>query len=270
VSKIDVKNIYAEYEDKNGKFLALKDVSFSVNEGEFVSIIGSSGCGKSTLLSILQGIHFPSAGSAAIDGNVITGPSTNRGVVLQHYSLFPWMSARANIAFGLKQVNKKMPHKERYKTADVFLNKVGLSGFEHKNPYQLSGGMQQRVAIARALAMNTEILLMDEPFGAIDAKNRSNMQDLLLSLWEGDGQSTKKTVVFVTHDIDEAIFLSDRIIMLTNSPGQIAKEFDVTFGRPRVHSTLRETNAYIHLRNMLMALFYDENKGPSSKEDFTI
>jgi NitT/TauT family transport system ATP-binding protein len=270
MSKIEVKNLYAEYEDKNGKFLALKDVSFSVKEGEFVSIIGSSGCGKSTLLSILQGINFPSAGTAVIDGNIITGPSTNRGVVLQHYSLFPWMSASANIAFGLEQVNKGMSRKERYKTADVFLNKVGLSGFGHKNPYQLSGGMQQRVAIARALAMNTDILLMDEPFGAIDAKNRANMQELLLSLWEGDRQSKKKTVVFVTHDIDEAIFLSDRIIMLTNSPGQIAKEFDVPFVRPRVHSTLRETNAYIHLRNMLMALFYDENSGPSANEEFTI
>jgi len=270
LSKIDVKNVYAEYEDKNGKFLALKDISFSVFEGEFVSIIGSSGCGKSTLLSILQGIHFPSSGSAAIDGNVITGPSTNRGVVLQHYSLFPWMSARTNIAFGVKQVNRKMPRKERYKIADIFLKKVGLDGFGHKNPYQLSGGMQQRVAIARALAMNTDILLMDEPFGAIDAKNRANMQELLLSLWEGDGQSAKKTVVFVTHDIDEAIFLSDRIIMLTNSPGQIAKEFAVPFLRPRVHSSLRETNAYIHLRNKLMALFYDENPGPSANEDFTI
>jgi NitT/TauT family transport system ATP-binding protein len=269
LSKIDVKNLYAEYEDKNGKFLALKDISFSVSEGEFVSIIGSSGCGKSTLLSILQGINFPSAGTAAIDGNVITGPGNNRGVVLQHYSLFPWMSARANITFGLRQVNRKTPRKELYKTADVFLKKVGLNGFGHKNPYQLSGGMQQRVAIARALAMNTDILLMDEPFGAIDAKNRANMQDLLLSLWEGDG-SAKKTVVFVTHDIDEAIFFFFFIIMLTNSPGQVAKEFPVPFGRPRVHSTLRETNAYIHLRNMLMALFYDENNGPSANEDFII
>jgi NitT/TauT family transport system ATP-binding protein len=270
LSKIDVENVYAEYEDKNGKFLALKDISFRVNEGEFISIIGSSGCGKTTLLSILQGIHFPSAGSVTIDGNVITGPSTNRGVVLQHYSLFPWMSTRTNIAFGVRQVNRKMPRKERYKTADIFLEKVGLSGFGHKYPYQLSGGMQQRVAIARALAMNTDILLMDEPFGAIDAKNRSNMQDLLLSLWEGDGSSTKKTVVFVTHDIEEAIFLSDRIIMLTNSPGQIAKEFAVHFVRPRVHSALRETNTYIHLRNKLMALFYDENSGPSADEVFTI
>ncbi|MDR2717922.1 MAG: ABC transporter ATP-binding protein [Treponema sp.] len=270
MSKIDVNNVYAEYEDKNGKFLALKNISFSVGEGEFVSIIGSSGCGKSTLLSILQGINFPSAGSVTIDGNIITGPSTNRGVVLQHYSLFPWMTARTNIAFGLKQVNRKTPRTERYKTADVFLRKVGLSNFGHKNPYQLSGGMRQRVAIARALAMNTDILLMDEPFGAIDAKNRANMQELLLSLWEGDGRSAKKTVVFVTHDIDEAIFLSDRIIMLTNSPGQVAKEFAVTFGRPRVHATLRETNAYVHLRNMLMALFYDENNGPSANEDFII
>lgn len=267
--KIEVEDLCVEYEDKNGKFLALRDVSFHVKEGEFVSVIGSSGCGKSTLLGILQGILFPSSGKVYIDGDVITGPATNRGVVFQHYSLFPWMTARTNIAFGIKQANKKMPIRERYKAADVFLKKVGLNGFEHKYPYQLSGGMQQRVAIARALAMNTDILLMDEPFGAIDAKNRANMQEFLLKLWEGNGATKKKTVVFVTHDIDEAIFLSDRIIMLSNSPGQIAHEFDVPFARPRTHAALRETDIYVNLRNTLMALFYEEDR-IIAKDDFTI
>ncbi|MDR3288812.1 MAG: ABC transporter ATP-binding protein [Peptococcaceae bacterium] len=270
MSKIEIKNLYAEYEDKNGSFLALKDISFQVKEGEFVSLIGSSGCGKSTLLSILQGINFPSSGIAAIDGNPITGPGTNRGVVFQHYSLFPWMTTRTNIAFGLKQSHQNLSRRQRYETADAFLAKVGLSGFGHKYPYQLSGGMQQRAAIARALAMNTDILLMDEPFGAIDAKNRTNMQELLLALWEGDGKSLKKTVVFVTHDIDEAIFLSDRIIMLTNSPGQIGKEYDVPFPRPRIHSAMREAPSYIHLRNMLMALFYDENSGKAADGEYVI
>jgi NitT/TauT family transport system ATP-binding protein len=270
LSKIEIQNLHAEYADKNGRFLALKDVSFDVCEGEFVSIIGSSGCGKSTLLGILQGIIFPSSGSAFIDGQPISGPGTNRAAVFQHYSLFPWMTVRKNIAFGLKQAKKNLTKSERYAAANTFLKKVGLSGFEHKYPFQLSGGMQQRAAIARALAMDTDILLMDEPFGAIDAKNRSNMQDLLLSLWEGDGRAKKKTVVFVTHDIEEAIFLSDRVIMLSNSPGQIAAEFDVRFPRPRVHSTIRETGEYIHLRNKLMTLFYDEKTSAAAEEEYTI
>jgi NitT/TauT family transport system ATP-binding protein len=270
LNKIEVKELYAEYSDKDGKFLALKDVAFNVREGEFVSIIGSSGCGKSTLLGVLEGIIAPSSGGAYIDGQLITGPETNRAVVFQHYSLFPWMTVRKNVAFGLKQAKHDLSRSERYAISDVFLKKVGLFGFEHKYPFQLSGGMQQRAAIARALAMDTDILLMDEPFGAIDAKNRANMQELLLSLWDGDGNSKKKTVVFVTHDIEEAIFLSDRIIMLTNSPGQIAAEFDVYFPRPRVHSAIREASEYINLRNKLMAIFYDENIGISANEEYAI
>lgn len=258
MSKLEIKRLCAQYEDKNGTFLALKDISLQVEQGEFVSVIGSSGCGKSTLLSILQGLNFPSSGSVTIDGKPITGPGTDRGVVFQHYSLFPWMSARNNIAFALKQCKKELSRNERHATADTFLAKVGLSGFGHKYPFQLSGGMQQRVAIARALAMDAEILLMDEPFGAIDAKNRTNMQELLLALWEGDGQAAKKTVVFVTHDIDEAIFLSDRIVMLSNSPGQIAQEFRVPFARPRSFSTLVSTDEYRQLRTALMSLFFQD------------
>ncbi len=155
------------------------------------------------------------------------------GVSTQHYSLFPWMSARKNVAFGIKQVKKNISRAERLKIADEFLDKVGLEDFKNKYPSQLSGGMQQRVAIARALAMDTDILLMDEPFGAIDAKNRTILQELLLELWEGNGVQEKKTVVFVTHDIDEAILLSDRIIMMSASPGRVYKEITVPFERPR-------------------------------------
>ena len=270
MNKIEIKNLHVEYTDKNEKFLALKDVSFNVRDGEFVSVVGASGCGKSTLLGVLLGIIAPSFGSAFIDGLPIRRPGTNRAAVFQHYSLFPWMTVYKNITFSLKQVKKNMARSERHAAADAFLKKVGLSGFEHKYPYQLSGGMTQRAAIARALAMDAEILLMDEPFGAIDAKNRSNMQELLLSLWEGDRYSKKKTVVFVTHDIDEAIFMSDRVIMLSNSPGQIAAEFDVRFPRPRIHSVIRESGAYINLRNKLMALFYDENTGVAAEEEYAI
>lgn len=190
MSKIEIQNLTVDYTERNRHFTALKDVSFSVETGEFVSVIGSSGCGKSTLLSILEGIHTPTAGTILIDDKPINGTGTDRGVVFQHYSLFPWMTARKNVAFGVKQAKKSLSGQERLAIADEFLDKVGLADFKNKYPSQLSGGMQQRVAIARALAMDTDILLMDEPFGAIDAKNRVILQELLLELWEGDGENT--------------------------------------------------------------------------------
>ena len=256
MSKIEINHLSVDYVEKSSKYTALEDLSFKVEAGEFVSVIGSSGCGKSTLLSILEGLRKPSKGNILIDGKQIEGTGTNRGVVFQNYSLFPWMSARKNVAFGIKQVRPRMPKKERLKIADIFLEKVGLEGFTGKYPSQLSGGMQQRVAIARALAMDTEILLMDEPFGAIDAKNRIVLQELLLKLWEGDGKTEKKTVIFVTHDIDEAILLSDRIVMLSGSPGRVFKEIDVPFERPRDRASLVQTKEYTTFRNKLMSLFY--------------
>ena len=258
MSKIDIQNLTVDYTEKNKKFTALKNVSFSVESGEFVSVIGSSGCGKSTLLSILEGINSPSGGSIFIDGKPISGTGSERGVVFQHYSLFPWMTARKNVAFGIKQVNKSASKEERLKIADEFLEKVGLEGFGNKYPAQLSGGMQQRVAIARALAMDTDILLMDEPFGAIDAKNRTILQELLLKLWEGNGTEEKKTVVFVTHDIDEAILLSDKIVMMTANPGRVYKEIEVPFDRPRNRAKLVQTKEYAQFRNKLLALFYSD------------
>lgn len=254
MSKIDIKNLTVEYSEKNHSFKALDNVSFSVEPGEFVSIIGSSGCGKSTLLSILEGINSPTNGTVLIDGKPISGTGFDRGVVFQHYSLFPWMTARNNVAFGIKQVKKDLKRDERLKIADEFLDKVGLEEFKGKYPKQLSGGMQQRVAIARALAMDTDILLMDEPFGAIDAKNRTILQELLLSLWEG----SKKTVVFVTHDIDEAIFLSDKIIMMSTRPGRVHKEIQVPFKRPRNRTEMVGLKEYSDFRNELILLFYSD------------
>ena len=258
MSKIQINNLTVNYTEKKKSFTALKNVSFSIEEGEFVSIIGSSGCGKSTLLSILEGINTATDGEILIDGKPITGTGSDRGVVFQHYSLFPWMTARKNVAFGIKQVNKNASRAERYQLADEFLDKVGLEQFKNKYPSQLSGGMQQRVAIARALAMDTDILLMDEPFGAIDAKNRTILQELLLELWEGDGNSTRKTVVFVTHDIDEAILLSDKIVMMTANPGRVYREIKVPFERPRNRSELVQTAGYTRFRNELMSMFYSD------------
>lgn len=258
MNKIEVQNLTVAYTEKNHSFTALDSVSFSVGAGEFVSVIGSSGCGKSTLLSVLEGINTPSEGRVLIDGRKITGTGTDRGVVFQHYSLFPWMTARKNVAFGIKQAKKEISKEKRMKIADEFLDKVGLENFKNKYPAQLSGGMQQRVAIARALAMDTDILLMDEPFGAIDAKNRTILQELLLKLWEGDGTQEKKTVVFVTHDIDEAILLSDRIVMMSASPGRVYKEIDVPFARPRNRADIVQTREYGRFRNMLLSLFYND------------
>lgn len=252
--KIDFHKVTFNYEDKDTFYTAIKDINFSIREGEFVSIIGPSGCGKSTLLSLIAGLNFPSHGNVLLNGEDIKGPSSDRGVVFQHYSLFPWMTSKKNVIFGIKQVQKERRYHEIEAIADKYLNLVGLNQFKNKYPVQLSGGMQQRVAIARAFAMNPSVLLMDEPFGAVDAKNRILLQEILLKLWETGEQ--KKTVVFVTHDIDEAIFLSDRIIVMSAGPGTVKKEVTVPFPRPRSRNYLVDTKEYLELRNSLLNLFY--------------
>ena len=257
-NKIEIKNLTVNYIENKKSFNALNDVSFGVGRGEFVSVIGASGCGKSTLLSVLEGLYSPAGGTVQIDGKELHGTGRDRGVVFQHYSLFPWMTTRKNIEFGIKQARHDVKRSERTRIADEFLHKVGLDGFGSKYPSQLSGGMQQRAAIARALAMDTEILLMDEPFSAIDAKNRVVRQELLLSLWEGDGKEERKTVVFVTHDIDEAILLSDKIVVLTAHPGTVNEIVQVPFERPRSRSALVGTEEYGRFRNRLLGLLYND------------
>ena len=179
-NKIEIKDLTVNYTENKRSFNALTNVSFNVADGEFVSVIGASGCGKSTLLSVLEGLYAPAGGSVKIDGEELHGTGSERGVVFQHYSLFPWMTTKKNIEFGIKQARHDIKRSERSKIADEFLSKVGLGEFGRKYPSQLSGGMQQRAAIARALAMDTQILLMDEPFSAIDAKNRVVLQELLI------------------------------------------------------------------------------------------
>ena len=264
--KIEVSHLTVNYAEKNREFTALRDVSFTVEEGEFVSIIGASGCGKSTLLSVLEGLYKQADGEITIRGKPLEGTGKERGVVFQHYSLFPWMTTRKNIAFGIAQVRKDLSRKERLALADTFLEKVGLGEFGSKYPSQLSGGMQQRAAIARALAMDTDILLMDEPFSAIDAKNRIVLQELLLRLWEGEGLQNdagaegkgRKSVVFVTHDIDEAILLSDKIVVLTAHPGTVAEIIPVPFERPRDRQKLVQSPEYGEFRSHLLHLFYND------------
>lgn len=254
---ISVRNLSVVYDDRGTPFNALDNVSFDVKAGEFVSIIGSSGCGKSTLLSVLEGLLAPTHGSVAVGGVPVTGPGPERSVVFQQYSLFPWMTALQNVAFAIQQSQRDLGKRERLALAESYLDKVALSGFGHRFPKELSGGQQQRVAIARALTVNADVLLMDEPFGAIDARNRAVLQDLLLELWEGEQGADRKTVVFVTHDLEEAILLSDRIIMMEPNPGHIRSTFGVPLPRPRQRLELLSDDAYVRFRSTLSKIFFE-------------
>jgi NitT/TauT family transport system ATP-binding protein len=252
MGKIELHHAYLDYVDNGKAYNALENLELSIEEGEFVSIIGSSGCGKSTILSVLSGIRPLTKGEFFIDNVPVEGCGKNRGIVFQHYSLFPWMTSRRNVSFGVRQINSEIRNKEIDEIARQYLEKVGLKGFENKYPFQLSGGMQQRVAIARALAMKPEILLMDEPFGAIDAKNKMVLQDVLLELLLNENE--KKTIVFVTHDVDEAILLSDRVLFMYDK--KIEEEIKVVFPRPRTREEIFKTSEYLKLREHIMALFF--------------
>lgn len=252
--RIDVSDLTVTYSGRGEAFTALDKVSFSVEPGEFVSVIGASGCGKSTLLSVLEGLLKPTSGSVSVGGEVVTGPGPERSVVFQQYSLFPWMTARGNVEFALEQARPELKRAERGAIAEEFLGKVALGEFGHRFPKELSGGQQQRVAIARALAVGGEVLLMDEPFGALDARNRAILQDLLLELWEGEAGEARKTVIFVTHDLEEAILLSDRIIMM--EPGRVRAEFEVPLPRPRHRLELLGDPAYVTFRSELSQIFF--------------
>ncbi|MDR1778209.1 MAG: ABC transporter ATP-binding protein [Clostridiales Family XIII bacterium] len=223
-----VYNIRRSKKDGGPSFLeALKEVNLDVRKGEFLSIVGPSGCGKSTFLYILAGLIKKTTGAAFIGEEEITGPSLNRGIIMQQYALFPWRTIQKNVEFGLEV--KKVPKAERRALAEKYIDLVGLSDFANRYPYELSGGMKQRIAIARALAFDPEVLLMDEPFAAVDEQTRGILHEELLRIWE----KTSKTIVFVTHAIDEAIFLSDRVAVMTPSPGTIREIVDVSLPRPR-------------------------------------
>jgi len=253
MGKIELNHITFAYDSGKEKHTAIDDVSLSINEGEFVCIIGSSGCGKSTLLNLIAGLCKATEGQALIDGEPIEGPGKDRCVVFQHYSLFSWMSAEKNIVFGMEQT-KKWNAKEMSRRAADYLKRVGLSDYANKFPNHLSGGMRQRVAIARALAADPDILLMDEPFGAIDTKNRMDLQELLLNLCSKEEK--RKTVVFVTHDIDEAILLADRIVFM--EPKRIKEEISIPFGKVRNRKEIVSSDEYTALRRHLVSLFYAE------------
>jgi NitT/TauT family transport system ATP-binding protein len=251
MSRIELRDLSLTYMGKT-EFSVLRHIDAAIEDGSFVCIIGPSGCGKSTLLSVLEGLLPPTSGEVLIDGQAVSGTGVERAVVFQQYTLFPWMTAKQNVIFGIKQIRQDISRQYLEAIAVEFLEKVGLSGFMDKLPGELSGGMQQRVAIARALAVNPKILLMDEPFGAIDAKTRLILQEMLLDLWASE--EPKKTVVFVTHDIDEALLLSDKIIFM--KPGQNLQEIPVDLPRPRNKETLFDNEDYRRIRSSLVDLFY--------------
>ena len=258
LNKLVLQNVSFTYGGGHETVPVLNGMELSVRTGEFVSIVGPSGCGKSTLLLLLAGLTRPTAGTILMDGREVTGPGVERGIVFQHYSLFPWMTARTNIAFGLKQVRPGDGSRQLRALADHYLELVGLGGFGDKFPSQLSGGMQQRVAIARAFAMAPDILLLDEPFSALDTKNRVTLQELLLRLWdEGDA---RKTVVFITHDIDEAMLLADRVVVMSARNGSVLKEFPIPFERPRLRGAIMRGDRYARLRNSVVDLFHEDEE----------
>lgn len=223
---------------------ALLPVDFEVRENDFVTILGPSGCGKSTMLRIVAGLDFPTTGQVLLDGQAIDGPGADRGMVFQSYTLFPWLTVAQNIRFGLRE--KGVPEAVQKERSDYFIAKVGLHGFENHFPKQLSGGMQQRTAIARALANDPKILLMDEPFGALDNQTRVVMQELLLGIWEAE----RKTVMFVTHDIDEAIFMANRVAVFSARPGRIKADIPVNLPHPR-HYTVKTSPEFMELKARL-------------------
>jgi NitT/TauT family transport system ATP-binding protein len=250
---ITVDRVHKTFPLKGEEFVALGDVSLELADNEFVTVVGPSGCGKTTLMNILAGLETPTSGRAMVDGRTVTGPGPERGVIFQQYALFPWLTVRKNVEFGLRTAGVRAA--KRREIADHFIDLVGLGQFAEALPKTLSGGMKQRVAIARAYAVNPSILLMDEPFGAVDALTRVRLQEQLLATWSQE----KRTVVFITHDVDEAVFLANRVVVMAARPGRIVEIVDVDLPYPRTEE-LRLSPAFTALRNRVWsAVYHQEN-----------
>ncbi len=247
--KLQVKHVRKRFSLKGSQpLIAVQDVTMTVQTNEFVSLVGPSGCGKSTMLMIIAGLETLDEGEIRVDGQVVSGPGRDRGVVFQSYTLFPWLTVEGNVRFALKKSGLNAAKQDEL--VNHYLQLVGLQEFANAMPNQLSGGMRQRVAIARALVYHPQMLLMDEPFGALDAQTRMAMQELLLNVW----QKEQTTVLFVTHDIDEAILLSDRIYVMTPRPGQIKAEVCVEIPRPRNLVETESDERFIRLRREILSL----------------
>jgi NitT/TauT family transport system ATP-binding protein len=259
MGRLDLEHLSLAYEQRSGTFLALSDVDISIRDGEFVTIVGPSGCGKSTLLMLIAALLRPTSGSVRLDGRLVTAPGSDRALVFQDFALLPWRTVVANVELGLELKGIRAP--ERNEVARRHVAMVGLGAFERSYPHQLSGGMRQRVGIARALAVEPEVLLMDEPFGALDAQIRQVMGSELLRIWERG----RKTILFVTHDIDEAVYLADRTIVMSASPGRIIADIAVTLKRPRPLD-IRNDPAFTAYRQRIWDLLQQEVLASNSWE----
>ena len=258
--KLDIKGLTKRYyvERDGRQVLALSDVSLSVAEGEFVAIVGPSGCGKTTLLNVVAGLLHYEVGTVAIDGARVDGPGMDRAVVFQHASLLPWRTIAGNVRYGM-EMHKRFDRATMRQRTDDFIQLVGLGGFERHYPSELSGGMQQRVNLARALASDPMVLLMDEPFAALDAQTREHMQAELLKIWSG----TRKTVLFITHQINEAVYLADRVVVMSPRPGRIKGVLDVPFERPRP-LTMKRDPRFVGLEDAIWQMI-EEKPGAAEK-----
>lgn len=250
--KLQIKNLSRIYQGNAGDVTAISNVNLAVKKSEFVMIVGPSGCGKTTLINIIGGLDHATSGEVLLDGKPVCGPGADRGMVFQGYSLFPWLTVQKNVEFGLKM--KKIPQKERSETARKYIDLVGLTGFENALPKQLSGGMKQRVAIARTLANEPEVLLMDEPFGALDAQTRVVMQELLADV----SRRTGTTILFITHDIDEAVLLGDRIYVMSRRPGTIRDTLTVNIPGKRSHNSL-VLPEFLETKKRIMDMLWQES-----------
>lgn len=235
------------------QFIALKDISLTIESGEFLVLVGPSGCGKSTLLDLIGGLAMPSAGELTLNGEPIRGPGLDRGIIFQQYALMPWRTAQANVEFGLESI-RGIRKAERSERAKYYIDMVGLSGFEHHYPHELSGGMKQRVAIARSLAYEPSVLLMDEPFAALDAQTRELLQEELLRIWH----TTGKTIVFITHSIDEAVYLGQRVAVMTSRPGRIKEIVTIEAHLREAGKDVRSSLEFVRNRHAIWALLHEE------------
>jgi NitT/TauT family transport system ATP-binding protein len=251
-AKIQFQQVEKVFRARGNAVTALEDITLEVQAGEFLVIVGPSGCGKSTLLDLLGGLAAPTAGRILLDGEPITGPGLDRGVVFQQYALLPWRTAQGNVEFGLEA--KHVPRRDRPARAREYLDLVGLTGFHDRYPHELSGGMKQRVAIARSLAFDPDVLLMDEPFAALDAQTRDGLQDELLRIWEKTG----KTIVFITHGIEEAVYLGQRVAVMTSRPGRIKQIVDVGITARSQTEDLRSDPEFTRYRHQIWSLLRDE------------
>lgn len=253
-------NVSLSFDTPKGHLNVVENVSYDINDGDFIAVIGPSGCGKTTMMSMLAGFQKPTTGKVLFDGRPVAGPGPERGVIFQEYGVFPWLTVKQNIAFGLTLNANLVPTAERNAICDHYLGLMGLSDFANSYPKHLSGGMRQRLAIARAYAVKPQFLLMDEPFGALDAQTRSNMQNLLLKVLETEG----KTVMLITHSVEEAIYLASRIVVVTARPARIREIIDVPFAYPRDES-VQERPEFAELRSHIRQLVMDEYRAQQAQ-----